>query len=173
MIQFSDITWAAGAFVLEKVNFSVPAGIYAVLMGRTGSGKTTLLEILCGLRQPDDGRIWIGGRDVTNLRPGLRGGTHRDAGPSLGHDPQCAEAQRHHEQPDIGLEQRAPIRHEHREHHDGLDAEDERRREAEGGGIVQLQCIVRTEHHAHARGLEEEASGGGERGDAASAHCSR
>ncbi len=73
MIRFSDITWAAGNFRLESVNFSVPAGAYAVLMGRTGSGKTTLLEILCGLRQPDDGRIWIADREVTNLEPGLRG----------------------------------------------------------------------------------------------------
>jgi ABC-type sugar transport system ATPase subunit len=73
MIRFSEITWAVGAFRLEKVSFSVPAGTYAVLMGRTGSGKTTLLEILCGLRQPDGGRIWIGDRDVTDLRPGLRG----------------------------------------------------------------------------------------------------
>ena len=73
MIRFSDITWAAGNFRLENVNFSVPAGAYAVLMGRTGSGKTTLLEILCGLRQPDDGRIWIADVEVTNLQPGLRG----------------------------------------------------------------------------------------------------
>lgn len=73
MIRFSDISWAAGAFRLEKVSFAVPSGSYAVLMGRTGSGKTTLLEILCGLRQPDGGRIWIGERDVTDLRPGLRG----------------------------------------------------------------------------------------------------
>ena len=73
MIRFSDISWAAGAFRLEKVNFSVPSGTYAVLMGRTGSGKTTLLEILCGLRQPDAGQVWIADRDVTDLPPGLRG----------------------------------------------------------------------------------------------------
>jgi ABC-type sugar transport system ATPase subunit len=42
-------------------------------MGRTGCGKTTLLEILCGLRRPQAGRVFIGGRDVTDLPPGERG----------------------------------------------------------------------------------------------------
>ncbi|MBM3867234.1 MAG: ABC transporter ATP-binding protein, partial [Verrucomicrobia bacterium] len=49
------------------------AGSYGVLMGRTGCGKTTLLEILCGLRQPSGGRVFIGERDVTDLPPGERG----------------------------------------------------------------------------------------------------
>ena len=41
MIRLVDIAWAAGAFRLDGVNLAVPAGKYAVLMGRTGSGKTT------------------------------------------------------------------------------------------------------------------------------------
>ena len=73
MIRLEKITWHADAFRLDDVSFSVPAGSYAVLMGRTGSGKTSLLEILCGLRQPSGGRIWIGDRDVTHLQAGQRG----------------------------------------------------------------------------------------------------
>ena len=73
MIRLENITWHADAFRLDDVSFSVPAGSYAVLMGRTGSGKTSLLEILCGLRQPSGGRIWIGDRDVTDLQAGQRG----------------------------------------------------------------------------------------------------
>ena len=73
MIRLEKITWQADAFRLDDVSFSVPAGSYAVLMGRTGSGKTSLLEILCGLRQPSGGRIWIGDRDVTDLAAGQRG----------------------------------------------------------------------------------------------------
>ena len=73
MIRFENITWHRGAFRLDGVSFTVPANSYAVLMGRTGSGKNSLLEILCGLRQPDGGRIWIGDRDVTDLEPGRRG----------------------------------------------------------------------------------------------------
>ena len=73
MIRFEDIAWRAGVFRLEHVSFTVPAGSYAVLMGKTGCGKTTLLEILCGLRRPAGGRVFIGGRDVTDLPPGERG----------------------------------------------------------------------------------------------------
>ena len=73
MIRLEKITWRAPAFRLDEISFSVPAGAYAVLMGKTGTGKTTLLEILCGLRRPSGGSIWIDGRDITNLDPGLRG----------------------------------------------------------------------------------------------------
>ncbi|MBI3879817.1 MAG: ABC transporter ATP-binding protein [Verrucomicrobia bacterium] len=73
MIRFDNIAWHAGAFRLENVSFTVPEKSYAVLMGRTGCGKTSLLEILCGLRRPHSGRMFIGGRDVTNEPPGERG----------------------------------------------------------------------------------------------------
>jgi ABC-type sugar transport system ATPase subunit len=73
MIRFDHISWQAGAFRLADVSFTVPAGRYAVLMGKTGCGKTTLLEILCGLRRPQAGRVFIGERDVTDLPPGARG----------------------------------------------------------------------------------------------------
>ncbi len=73
MIRLENIAWRVGAFHLENITFTVPAGCYGVLMGATGCGKTTLLEILCGLRQPAAGRVWIGGRDVTHEPPGARG----------------------------------------------------------------------------------------------------
>ena len=73
MIRFDKLSWHAGTFRLEGIAFIVPTGRYGVLMGRTGCGKTTLLEILCGLRQPASGRVFIGERDVTELPPGERG----------------------------------------------------------------------------------------------------
>jgi ABC-type sugar transport system ATPase subunit len=73
MIRLESIASWTGAFVLENVSFSVPQGAYGVLMGRTGSGKTTLLEIICGLRRPASGRVWLGDREVTHLAPGERG----------------------------------------------------------------------------------------------------
>ena len=73
MIQLDSIAWRAGAFRLENVSFIVPAGRYAVLMGRTGCGKTTLIEIICGLRQPRGGRVIVADRDVTHEPPGERG----------------------------------------------------------------------------------------------------
>ncbi|MBI5774388.1 MAG: ABC transporter ATP-binding protein [Verrucomicrobia bacterium] len=73
MIRFDNIAWQAGGFRLENVSFTVPEKSYAVLMGRTGCGKTSLLEILCGLRRPASGRVFIAEREVTNLPPGARG----------------------------------------------------------------------------------------------------
>lgn len=73
MIQFQDVHIQLGFFQLQGIQFEVPEGEYAVLMGRTGCGKTTLLETLCGLRTTLSGRISIGNRDVTHLAPALRG----------------------------------------------------------------------------------------------------
>ena len=73
MIRLDNIAWRAGAFGMENISFTVPTGSYGVLMGRTGGGKTSLLEIICGLRRPTVGAVWLGGREVTHLAPGERG----------------------------------------------------------------------------------------------------
>jgi len=73
MIRFDRISWAAPGFELREVSFTVPSRGYGVLMGRTGTGKTSLLEILCGLREPASGQVWLDDRDVTGLPPGARG----------------------------------------------------------------------------------------------------
>ena len=73
MIRLDHVAWRVGAFALENISFTVPTGSYGVLMGRTGGGKTTVLEIICGLRRPTTGRVWLGRREVTQLAPGERG----------------------------------------------------------------------------------------------------
>jgi ABC-type sugar transport system ATPase subunit len=73
MILLENVTVRAADFVLRDISLEVPQGKYGVLMGRTGCGKTTLLEAICGLRPVESGRIVLGGRDVTDLRPAERG----------------------------------------------------------------------------------------------------
>jgi molybdate/tungstate transport system ATP-binding protein len=73
MIRFENICWKTGGFSLGPVSFTVPTAAYGVLTGRTGCGKTSLAEILCGLRRPTSGRVWINGKEVTPLEPGQRG----------------------------------------------------------------------------------------------------
>jgi molybdate/tungstate transport system ATP-binding protein len=73
LIRVENLSLRAGQFALDSISFEVPAGQYAVLMGRTGVGKTTLLESLCGLRHVTAGRIWLADRDVTRLKPAERG----------------------------------------------------------------------------------------------------
>ena len=72
MITLDDLHLRAGSFRVERVSFDVPAGGYAVMMGRTGTGKTTILEAICGLNRPLGGRVILAGRDVTGLRPADR-----------------------------------------------------------------------------------------------------
>ncbi|MEI8242083.1 MAG: ATP-binding cassette domain-containing protein [bacterium] len=72
MIEVEKISVRQGAFALRDVSFSVPAGRYAVLMGRTGTGKTTILEAIAGLRPLHAGRIRLSRADVTRVRPGGR-----------------------------------------------------------------------------------------------------
>jgi len=43
--------------VLKGVSFAVERGEALGIMGRNGSGKSTLLKILCGVYQPDQGRV--------------------------------------------------------------------------------------------------------------------
>ncbi|MCA9270313.1 MAG: ABC transporter ATP-binding protein [Planctomycetales bacterium] len=73
MIEIRRLSMHAGSFRLDDISFHVPAGKYAVLMGRTGSGKTTILEAVIGLRRPAAGEIVLAGRDVTHWRPAVRG----------------------------------------------------------------------------------------------------
>ena len=41
-------------------------GEFVTILGPSGSGKTTLLSLIAGLNRPTAGRIFIGGRDVTD-----------------------------------------------------------------------------------------------------------
>jgi iron(III) transport system ATP-binding protein len=62
-----------GAFMaLKDVSLDVAAGEFVCFLGPSGCGKTTLLRAIAGLDRQDAGRIFIGGRDVSNLPPAAR-----------------------------------------------------------------------------------------------------
>ncbi|MDI7276406.1 MAG: ABC transporter ATP-binding protein [Anaerolineae bacterium] len=58
-----------GNVILDRISFSVAEGEFFVLLGPSGGGKSTLLRLICGLEQPDAGRILLGGREISGLRP--------------------------------------------------------------------------------------------------------
>ena len=49
----------------DDVDLAVAQGEFVTILGPSGSGKTTLLSLIAGLNKPTAGRIFIGGRDVT------------------------------------------------------------------------------------------------------------
>jgi multiple sugar transport system ATP-binding protein len=62
-----------GGFVpVDDVSLRIDDGEFMVLVGPSGCGKTTLLRLIAGLEEVTEGRILIGGRDVTDLAPRKR-----------------------------------------------------------------------------------------------------
>jgi len=52
---------------LRGVTLEVPAGQFTAVMGPSGSGKSTLMHLLAGLDRPSNGRVKIGGEDITEM----------------------------------------------------------------------------------------------------------
>ena len=53
--------------VLSDVSFNLQKGEAVGLLGPNGAGKTTSFYMVCGLLTPDQGQIWLNGRDITAL----------------------------------------------------------------------------------------------------------
>ncbi|RME81308.1 MAG: ABC transporter ATP-binding protein [Caldilineae bacterium] len=69
-IRIEHVTKRFGDFVaVNDVSLTIEDQEFVVLLGPSGCGKTTLLRAIAGLGMADEGRITIGGRDVTYLPP--------------------------------------------------------------------------------------------------------
>jgi ABC-type sugar transport system ATPase subunit len=62
-------SYAQGTAVLKPFDLVVQSGELIVLVGPSGCGKSTLLKLIAGLEKPDDGRILLGERDITDAEP--------------------------------------------------------------------------------------------------------
>jgi len=58
--------------VAQDVALELPKGVRYALIGPNGAGKTTLINLLTGMLRPDSGEIFLGGSDITNLKPEAR-----------------------------------------------------------------------------------------------------
>jgi iron complex transport system ATP-binding protein len=61
--------YARGVDILRDVTLAVAPGEVLFVLGANGSGKTTLLNCLAGLRAPQAGRVFLGGRPIDRLSP--------------------------------------------------------------------------------------------------------
>ena len=59
----------AERLAVDALELEVADGEFLVLVGPSGCGKSTSLRMLAGLEDVSDGRVLIGGRDVTDLAP--------------------------------------------------------------------------------------------------------
>jgi putative spermidine/putrescine transport system ATP-binding protein len=74
MVRIEGLTKRYGDFVaLDSADLSINEGEFVSLLGPSGSGKTTLLNLIAGLIQPTQGRVWIKEIDVTRIPPNRRG----------------------------------------------------------------------------------------------------
>jgi len=70
VIQFMNCTKLYGSkTILRSISFEVTdESSFTTILGKSGSGKTTLLRLISGLEKPDEGRIYINGKVVSDRK---------------------------------------------------------------------------------------------------------
>ncbi|WP_018413019.1 cell division ATP-binding protein FtsE [Methyloversatilis thermotolerans] len=70
MIRFEQVTkrYPGGHTALERVDVDIARGEMVVVTGHSGAGKSTLLKLLAVMERPTEGRVCVGGEDVSSLR---------------------------------------------------------------------------------------------------------
>lgn len=73
VLDIRQVSVAYGAVrALDNVNLSIPEGGFFGLIGPNGAGKSTLVDALSGFLPSHEGRILLGGEDITALPPRRR-----------------------------------------------------------------------------------------------------
>ena len=72
-VRLDGVRKAYGDVVaVDGVDLEIRAGEFFTLLGPSGSGKTTTLRLIAGFERPDEGRIELGGADVSDRPPYAR-----------------------------------------------------------------------------------------------------
>ena len=73
LLEIRNVTRQFGDFVaVNQVSLSIAAGEFFTLLGPSGCGKTTLLRMLAGFDCPNEGEIWLDGKNITHTPPEQR-----------------------------------------------------------------------------------------------------
>tara|TARA_B100000575_G_C23077682_1_gene620806 strand:- start:579 stop:1430 length:852 start_codon:yes stop_codon:yes gene_type:complete len=66
-ITFKNLNFNYGdKKIFKKINININKGDVVYIKGPSGSGKTTFLDLFCGLIKPDEGKVLIDDKDVSN-----------------------------------------------------------------------------------------------------------
>lgn len=64
-----------GVVAADGIDLTIEDGEYLCILGPTGAGKTTLMRTICGLTEPDSGRIFFDDTDITYMDTAKRRAT--------------------------------------------------------------------------------------------------
>lgn len=65
MLRVEHLSKKFDNFQLNNISFNLEEGFIMDLIGSNGSGKTTLIKLIMGLLQPDEGKIYFKGKDIS------------------------------------------------------------------------------------------------------------
>jgi len=54
--------------VMQNLSLDIVDGAITCIIGLSGAGKSTILRLLNGLKRPDSGRVFVKGRDISQLK---------------------------------------------------------------------------------------------------------
>lgn len=57
-------TYADGFKALKDINLEIRQGEIIALLGPNGAGKTTLISVICGIVNPSEGEVLVGGKNI-------------------------------------------------------------------------------------------------------------
>lgn len=71
MIRFSEVfkRYPDGGDALKNIGFRLAPGEMAFLTGHSGAGKSTLLKLITAIERPTRGQVWIGGENISRIKP--------------------------------------------------------------------------------------------------------
>ena len=69
MLELKDISYTLpdGKEILKHIDLTVKDNEFMVITGPNGGGKSTLAKVVMGILTPTSGRIYLDGRDITDL----------------------------------------------------------------------------------------------------------
>ncbi len=70
MIKFSNVSkfYKPNTVALNQINLAIFPGEFVSIVGQSGTGKTTLIRLIIAEERPSEGRIIIGGWDITGIK---------------------------------------------------------------------------------------------------------